>query len=128
MDLLTSNSSLMMERAMDFLWGKQSVILDNLANVETPGYKPKFVTFEESLRDAVKKASGALRPKAEMREALERAGYSVHVADEATRMDDNGVNATEQGLELARNGLQLQFVFSAITSDMAALRTAIRGQ
>lgn len=128
MELLTSNTSLMMERAVDFLWGKQAAILENLSNVETPGYKAKYVTFEESLKEALQKATGRARPKAEAREALERATYSVHVADEATRMDENGVNATEQGVELARAALQMQFVFNAITSDMAALRTAIRGQ
>ena len=45
MDALTSNSLLMMERSMDFLWTKQTAILDNLANVETPNYKTKYVTF-----------------------------------------------------------------------------------
>ena len=44
MDMLTSNSLLMMERSMDFLWTKQTAILDNLSNVETPNYKTKYVT------------------------------------------------------------------------------------
>ena len=64
MDALTSNSLLMMERSMDFLWTKQTAILDNLANVETPNYKTKYVTFEETLRSRLQAAvpsGGGLR-------------------------------------------------------------------
>ena len=56
MDMLTSNSLLMMERSMDFLWTKQTAILDNLSNVETPNYKTKYVTFEETLRSRLQSA------------------------------------------------------------------------
>lgn len=51
MELLSSNSFLMMEKSMEFLWAKQAAILDNISNAETPNYKPKVVTFEEILRE-----------------------------------------------------------------------------
>ena len=50
MDFLTSNSFLLLEKSMGFLWTKQAAILDNIANAETPNYKEKVVTFEETLR------------------------------------------------------------------------------
>ena len=34
MGFLTNNSSLMMEKSMNFLWAKQAAILDNIANAE----------------------------------------------------------------------------------------------
>ena len=49
-NILNSNSMLMLQRSMGFLWSKQDCILNNLANAETPGYKTQYVTFEESLR------------------------------------------------------------------------------
>lgn len=129
MDLLSSNSMLMMQRAKEFLWTKQTAILDNISNVETPGYKAKYVTFEESLRSALQKAAGRERPQAAFRERLGEAGATVHVAEgESARLDGNGVNITEQSLELARNAYQMQYVYSAISTDIAVLRTAIRGQ
>ena len=51
MELLGHNSLLMLEKSMDFLWTKQAAILDNISNAETPNYKTKVVTFEESLRE-----------------------------------------------------------------------------
>ena len=128
MELLGHNSLLMLEKSMDFLWAKQTAILDNISNAETPNYKTKVVTFEENLREKLEEAQQSRTPRIAVREALEQSRISVTEAQEATRMDENGVNVVEQSVELARNAYQLQFVYSAISSDLSALRTAIRGQ
>ena len=127
MNSITNNTLLMMERSMDFLWTKQTAILDNLANVETPNYKTKYVTFEEAFRSRLQAAANG--SASDMRDALEGAQATIHVADnETARMDGNGVDATEQSIELARNALQQQHVMNAISTDLALIRTAIRGQ
>lgn len=128
MELLGHNSLLMLEKSMDFLWAKQTAILDNISNAETPNYKTKVVTFEENLREKLEEAQQSRTPRIAVREALEQARISVTEAQEAARMDENGVNVVEQSVELARSAYQLQFVYSAISSDLSALRTAIRGQ
>lgn len=128
MGLLERNSALMLQRSMNFLWTKQSCILDNIANAETPNYKTKYATFEESLDNAIRQAAGEKQGKnAAFREAIEDSQLEVHQAQESTRMDDNGVNITEQAIELARNGYQLQYVMDSISGDFSILRTAIRG-
>lgn len=126
MDLVTSNTMLMMRSSMRYLWEKQSCLLDNIANIETPGYKTKYATFEESLDDAIRAAAqGGKGTNASFRQAIERATVQVREAEESTRMDDNGVNITEQAVELARNGYQMQYVMEAISSDFSLLRAAI---
>lgn len=128
MGLLESNTALMLQRSMNFLWTKQSCILDNIANAETPNYKTKYATFEESLDNAIRQAAREKQGKnAAFREAIEDSQLEVHQAQESTRMDDNGINITEQAVELARNGYQLQYVMDSISSDFSILRTAIRG-
>lgn len=128
MDSIMQASDVMMRRSMEYLWTKQSCILDNIANVETPGYKTKYVTFEESLEDAIRSAvqkqGGGV---SSVRQAIEDASIQVLEAEESTRMDDNGVNITEQAVELARNGYQLQYVMDVISSDFSLLRKAIGG-
>lgn len=127
MNSITNNALLMMERSMDFLWTKQTAILDNLANVETPNYKTKYVTFEETFRSRLQAASNG--SASDMRDTLENTQATIHVADnETARMDGNGVDATEQSIELARNALQQQHVMNAISTDLSLIRTAIRGQ
>ena len=110
MDFLTSNSMRLMEKSMGFLWTKQAAILDNVANAETPNYKAKVVTFEDSIRakleEAARRPEGAGRA---VREVLEDEELSVFEAQEQTRMDDNGVNITSEMTELVRNAYQQQY-------------------
>ena len=127
MESLSSNSFLMMEKSMDFLWAKQAAILDNISNAETPNYKPKVVTFEETLREKLRRAQEKDRPRRETREALRSAEFTVTEKPVSTRMDDNGVNVTEQSVEMIRNAYQLQYVMKSIGSDLAVLRSAIQG-
>ena len=129
MDYLTSNSQLLMEKSMGYLWTKQAAILDNIANAETPKYKAKVVTFEESIRaqleEAAKRPEGAGKA---VRDVLEDSEFSVFEAQEQTRMDDNGVNTTDQMVELVRNAYQQQYVNQAINKHYSILSMAVRGQ
>ena len=156
MDFLTSNSQLLLEKSMGFLWTKQAAILDNIANAETPNYKAKVVTFEDSLRTrleqrlasargaALRGGSGAvgaaaLRDGSEaartagrvstssIRQIIQESEPYVFEAQEQTRMDDNGVNTTDQMVELIRNAYQQQYVYQAINKHYAILQTAVRG-
>lgn len=127
MELLSSNSFLMMEKSMEFLWAKQAAILDNISNAETPNYKPKVVTFEETLREKLQRAQEKDSPRKETRAAIRSAEYSVKEKPVSTRMDDNGVNVTEQSVEMIRNAYQLQYVMKSINSDLTVLKAAIQG-
>ena len=127
MELLSSNSFLMMEKSMDYLWAKQAAILDNISNAETPNYKPKVVTFEETLREKLQRAQEKDRPRKETRAAIRSAEFTVKEKPVSTRMDDNGVNVTEQSVEMIRNAYQLQYVLKSINSDLTVLKAAIQG-
>lgn len=154
MSFLTSNSQLLLEKSMGYLWTKQAAILDNIANAETPNYKAKVVTFEESLRSKLEArlsqgryttsgtyllgedgeaAAAAARTPGQMtaksiRSTIEEAEPVVFEAQEQTRMDDNGVNTTDQMVELVRNAYQQQYVYQAINKHYSILRMAVRGQ
>ncbi len=129
MDYLTSNSQLLMEKSMGYLWTKQAAILDNIANAETPKYKAKVVTFEESIRaqleEAAKRPEGAGKA---VRDILDDAELTVFEAQEQTRMDDNGINTTSEMTELIRNAYQQQYLYQAISKHYSLLRMAVRGQ
>lgn len=127
MELLSSNSFLMMEKSMDYLWAKQAAILDNISNAETPNYKPKVVTFEETLREKLQRAQKKDHPRKETRAAIRSAEFTVKEKPVSTRMDDNGVNVTEQSVEMIRNAYQLQYVMKSINSDLTVLKAAIQG-
>ena len=152
MDFLTSNSQLLLEKSMGYLWTKQAAILDNIANAETPNYKAKVVTFEDSLRTRLERRLAAGRtaaavedneavrfaqaaqaakqsaPVSSIRQIIEDEEPDVFEAQEQTRMDDNGVNTTDQMVELIRNAYQQQYVYQAINKHYSILRMAVQGQ
>ena len=129
---LFSNSLLMLERAMGYQWTKFSAISDNIVNAETPNYKAKVVTFEDTVREKLEQAAapvqGGAGVKQSVREVLESAEPYVFEAQEQTRMDDNGVNVTDQMVEMIRNAYQQQYVYQAINKHYSILRMAVRGQ
>lgn len=127
MESLSSNSFRMMERSMDFLWAKQAAHLDNISNAETPGYKTKTVSFEETFTKQLESASKKTHPRASYRSAIEAADWDVTESGDSTRMDENGVNVTEQSLEAVRTAYQLQYVMQSISSDLTTLGKAISG-
>lgn len=128
MSFLTNNSSLMMEKSMNYLWAKQAAILDNIANAETPNYKTKVVKFEDSLKQKLEAAQESITPRQDVRNVLNDSEFYVEERMDAVRMDENGVNVTEQSSEMIRNAYQMQYVMRAISDDLSRLRTAVRGQ
>lgn len=127
MNFISGNTGLMLQRSMDYLWQRQSCILDNIANAETPGYKAKYATFEESLQEAIQGAAQTGTSTAAIRTAIQETPVTVKQEQASTRLDENGVNVTDQMVQLAQNGYQLQYVMDAISSDFSLLRTAIKG-
>ena len=129
MDFLSSNSMLLLEKSMGFLWTKQAALLDNIANAETPNYKTKVVTFEEGLRAKLQRAaSQGTKAKQSVRQVLEESEFAVIEPQDSTRMDDNGVDTTEQMVEMIRNAYQQQYVYQAVNKSYSILRMAVRGQ
>ena len=63
-----------------------------------------------------------------MRDILEDPEVTVFEAQEQTRMDDNGVNTTEQMVEMIRNAYQQQYVYQALNKHYSLLRMAVNGQ
>ena len=92
MDFLTSNSMRLMEKSMGFLWTKQAAILDNVANAETPNYKAKVVTFEDSIRakleEAAQRPEGAGRA---VREVLEDFDVEIEERHHRRKLADGTV-------------------------------------
>ena len=126
MNHIFGNGILVSERSLDFLWKKQSVTAGNLANVDTPGYKAKYVTFEDMYRAKLKGASGY---KERIRQAADSAMWLVEESDtETARMDGNNVVADAEMTELTRAALQYQYAIQSVNGEISRLATVIKGQ
>lgn len=126
MNQIFGNGILVSEKSLDYLWKKEAVTAGNLANVDTPGYKAKYVTFEDMYRAKLKGASG---DRAAVRQAANSAVWLVEESDtETARMDGNNVVADAEMSELTRTALQYQYVIQSVNSEISRLSTVIKGQ
>ena len=130
MDWLNNNSMLLAQKTLDVTWRKQNLALDNIANVDTPGYKAKYALFEDELRSKLKRFEGRTGFKnGEIRDAIRSSRIQVRQSDEESiRLDGNNVNLDVEELEVARNTYQYQFALRQISDELSRLRTAIEGR
>lgn len=126
MTLWSSNTMLLTEKSLDYLWTKQTVSSNNIVNAETPGFKSSYVTFEEELQQNI----GRLRSQKgrEIRQQINATQYRVHRTDnEMNKMDESNVDIVAENAELAKSGIQYEYAVRAISDDFTRLRTAIKG-
>ncbi|MCP1109113.1 flagellar basal body rod protein FlgB [Ohessyouella blattaphilus] len=124
---LWGNSINMMSKSLDYLWAKQKVTSDNIANAETPGYKSKYITFEESYQNKLKATAKKSGREASL--AIGSARYQVKENNgESAKLDGNNVNTEVQMIELTRTALQYQYGIESVNKDIARLSTVIKGQ
>lgn len=122
------NNIALASKSMEYLWGKQQITLQNLANVDTPGYKSKYVTFEDEFRTRLEQASLS-GDEEQIAETIDDSHLVVRdTGEESSRLDENNVDADVESVELTRATLQYMYTAQTITSDIARLRLAIRGQ
>ncbi len=107
-------ASVTMRSALDGLATRQRVIADNIANVQTPGFRAGRVSFEASLRQAS--------------DAGDPAGASIATARslEPTRLDGNNVNLDTETLNSVDTNLRYQLMLKAVDHDFAVLRSSMR--
>lgn len=128
MNTIFGNTMAMTEKSLDFLWKKEAVHATNLSNVDTPGYKSRYVTFEETYRSKLIAASGT-RNRSSVARAIDNAGWTVRTTwDETSRLDENNVQTDVEITELSRTALQYQNQLNSLTSDVRRLSSAIKGQ
>ncbi len=118
----------MTEKVLDFLWGRQNETLNNIANVDTPGFKAQYVTFEEELGRKLRIASSGKKPKPFMEAAVSSMRPSLRTTwIEGLRLDGNNVDMDQEQVELARTAYQYQAMVASISSDLTCLRNAAKG-
>jgi flagellar basal-body rod protein FlgB len=107
-----------LEKAMSGAELRQTVLADNIANANTPGFQPSDVDFQSVLAQAVGQGDGASQ--------LEQVTFSpTPVQTGAVQVDGNGVDVNAQMADLSENSLYYQAAESIMGQQMEILKTAI---
>ena len=125
---LYGNGLLLGEKTLDSLWMRQNLTMNSIANVDTPGFKSQYMTFENELAQKIRSALTV--QKASMKNVargIENMRPSVHTTlNESTRLDENNVDMDQEQVELARTAYEYQFMISSVSSDLSRLRSAAK--
>ena len=117
-----------LDRAADAAWQRNEAISNNIANVDTPGYKRQDVAFESVLQQALgnnryesmdDKVANVDLSRLRGRAYVDYANYSY-------RMDGNNVDIENENVMLAENQLKYQGLISSINQEFTNLKTVMK--
>ena len=117
-----------LNRAADAAWQRNEAISNNIANVDTPGYKRQDVAFESVLQKALgnnryesmdEKVSNINLSRLRGRAYVDYANYSY-------RLDGNNVDIENENVMLAENQLKYQGLISSINQEFTNLQTVMK--
>jgi flagellar basal-body rod protein FlgB len=105
-----------LSRALDLTSQRQSLVSQNIANVDTPGYKTRDIDFRQELQRAL--TDEQLPPPAPA--AREVSGL-------IERPDGNNVSLDRESLLMAQNQLAFQVDVQLLRAEFNRLQQAING-
>jgi len=117
-----------LEKAADASWLRDQCISNNIANVDTPGYKRQDVDFESVLEKELgyrrtesmdEKVANVNLSKLKVGAYTDAAGYSY-------RTDRNNVDIENENVLLARNQLQYQGLMRSINAEFDNLQRVMK--
>ena len=117
-----------LNRAADAAWQRNEAISNNIANVDTPGYKRQDVAFESVLQQALGNNRYQSMDDKEANVNLSRLRGRAYVdyANYSYRLDGNNVDIENENVMLAENQLKYQGLISSINQEFTNLQTVMK--
>ena len=119
-----------LDKAADASWMRENVITNNIANIDTPGYKRQDVDFESVLQKALGKTKYSSLDKKvrELNQDLEKLTTTSYTdaANYSYRLDRNNVDENTENAELASESLRYQLLTTAITNNFSRMQTVLK--
>jgi flagellar basal-body rod protein FlgB len=118
-----------LSHSLGFRTANHNIISSNLANIDTPGYQPKSLTFSQSLRDEVLKTGVPMtrtdRKHLPTSPADGGIPYTVHI--ESPISGPNELNIDKAMTDMSENNLLYEASVRLLAKKFEALKTVITG-
>ena len=118
-----------LSQALDFRSKNHSVISSNLANIDTPGYQPRRLVFEDALQDAINGKSIPIRttdPKhfSHQGQHVGERPYALHIMSKSNSAS-NQLDIDKEMSKMVQNNLLYEAYARLLSKKFQGLRTAI---
>lgn len=117
-----------LDKAADASWLRNEAISNNIANVDTPGYKRQDVAFESVLKQALGMSRYETMDAKVANLKLNRLNGRPYTdyANFSYRIDGNNVDIDNENVMLAENQLRYQGLITAIGQEFSNLQTVMK--
>lgn len=114
-----------LNKAANASWKRNEILANNLANVDTPGYKRKDVQFQSYLQSALL-GDGSLDSRVARadRKQLEATVYTDD-ASLSYRLDGNNVDVDTESAKVAENQIRYQALLDSMTQEFSRIKTVL---
>ena len=112
-----------MDKAADAAWTRNEIISNNIANIDTPGYKRQDLNFEDELERALGHSRYKSMDKkvADLRDRHLEARVVNDYSSFSYRTDKNNVDVDTENVMLAANQLKYQGLMEGLKSEFKNL-------
>ncbi|RDU22440.1 flagellar basal body rod protein FlgB [Anaerosacchariphilus polymeriproducens] len=117
-----------LNKAADASWLRNEAISNNIANVDTPGYKRQDVDFESALEVELKKSKYSTLDEKILNSNLKHLDVSTYTdsAGFSYRIDDNNVDIDTENVELASNQIKYNGLVDSMKQEISRLKLVIK--
>lgn len=117
-----------LENGLSYATLKNKAISQNIANVDTPNYKTKEVSFKDVFNDVKKDSISAYRTDARHYDfKMEIGGNGVYSNNFRSRPNGNAVNMDAEQAKLAENTIYYNALIDRISSKFSTLNNVVKG-
>jgi flagellar basal-body rod protein FlgB len=117
-----------LQKGLDASWLKNEVITNNIANVDTPGFKSSSVSFESAFKSALSGQSFAAKKTREKHIDFKSQSLEATVTTNtgtSNGLDGNNVDIDYENAELAKNTIYYNTLIEQVSSEFRKLSSAI---
>ncbi|MBV5321713.1 MAG: flagellar basal body rod protein FlgB, partial [Sulfuricurvum sp.] len=135
MGITVSRAHDLMQNAMNYRSARQDIIAGNIANADTPFYRPKDISFEDTL---AQKSAEIFRDKSQTLQMAQTNGAHLGPIDSGSskpttffrdghmaRNDGNSVDLDVETTEMAKNSTMFNALTAAIKKDSNLFKSVI---
>lgn len=119
-----------LKTAADASWLREEVLTNNIANVDTPGYKRQDVEFSTYLRTAISRAGETGSTLTQKIKNVDLSKVITRTYTENTnlsyRLDGNNVDLSTENVELASEQLNYNALIDSMNNEFTRIKAVLK--
>jgi flagellar basal-body rod protein FlgB len=117
-----------LENGLNYSSAKQKLISQNIANVDTPNYKAKSISFKDQLNDSISTIeANTTNPRHFTFKGRGSNGYVMNSKPFQYNHNGNGVDIDKEMSEMASNQIYFNALSDRINGKFNSMKSVIRG-